>query len=75
MSIGAELWAERTQSVHLGKEREKKKEGTVRNVSLLPLKCLTTNVTRVEKNALKCQIDKRGECFPHVLVVRHIKAR
>lgn len=57
------------------KKKREKKEGTVRNVSLLPLKCLTTNVTRVEKNALKCQIDKRGECFPHVLVVRYIKAR
>lgn len=35
-----------------------KRGGTVRNVRLCSLKCLTTNVTRAEKNALKHQIDK-----------------
>lgn len=30
----------------------------MRNVRLCSLKCLTTNVTRAEKNALKRQIDK-----------------
>ncbi len=30
----------------------------MRNVRLCSLKCLTTNVTRAEKNALKHQIDK-----------------